>query len=148
MLKEIKGDVHIYLMYLGTLPFIIFSLSIITNYKCNFIMINRPAESIKLYALIISIFMAGIQWGLCLLNSYKYKLFILSNLITIVLWFTYQFTSNNTFILILVLSFIYHIIVDFIFYDEKIISKKYFINRVIITSIVMTNLLISLINFK
>ena len=71
MLKEIKGDVHIYLMYLGTLPFIIFSLSIITNYKSNFIMINRPAESIKLYALIISIFMAGIQWGLCLQNSYK-----------------------------------------------------------------------------
>ena len=148
MFKVIKNNVHIFLMYLGTLPFIIFMLSIIKNCEYNSIITNTATESIKLYGLIISVFMAGIQWGLGLEKLFRYKLFIFSNVITIILWISYQIVSNNKFIFILLLSFIYYIVADFKFYNEKIISKKYLINRIIITIIVMVNLCISLINFK
>ncbi len=148
MFKVIKNNVHIFLMYLGTLPFIIFMLSIIKNCEYNSIITNSSDESIKLYGLIISVFMAGIQWGLGLEKLFRYKLFIFSNFITIILWISYQIVSNNKFIFILLLSFIYYIVADFKFYNEKIISKKYLINRIIITIIVMINLFISLINFK
>ncbi len=148
MFKVIKNNVHIFLMYLGTLTFIIFMLSIIKNCEYNSIITNSSAESIKLYGLIISVFMAGIQWGLGLEKLFRYKLFIFNNFITIILWISYQIVSNNKFIFILLLSFIYYIVADFKFYNEKIISKKYLINRIIITIIVMINLFISLINFK
>ena len=148
MFKVIKNNVHIFLMYLGTLPFIFFMLSIIKNCEYNSIVTNSSTESIKLYGLIISVFMAGIQWGLGIEKLFRYKLFIFSNFITIILWISYQIVSNNKFIFVLLLSFIYYIVADFKFYNEKIISKKYLINRIIITIIVMVNLFISLINFK
>ena len=90
MFKVIKNNVHIFLMYLGTLPFIIFMLSIIKNCEYNSIITNTATESIKLYGLIISVFMAGIQWGLGLEKLFRYKLFIFSNVITIILWISYQ----------------------------------------------------------
>lgn len=135
-------------MYLGALPFIIFALLTIQNHEDNSAIVIISTENIKLYGLIISIFMAGIQWGLGLQNLFRYKLFIFSNLITIILWFSYQIVSNNKFLFILLLSFIYHIVADFKFYNEKIISKKYLINRIIVTIIVIITLLILMINFK
>ena len=105
MFKVIKNNVHIFLMYLGILPFIIFMLSIIKNCEYNSIITNTATESIKLYGLIISVFMAGIQWGLGLEKLFRYKLFIFSNVITIILSISYQIVSNNKFIFILLLSF-------------------------------------------
>ena len=105
------------LAYLGCLPFII--AAIFFSAKLQFTSATFSAtffeNIIKSYGLAIVSFMSGVNWGQYLTFEQKPKLnlFLISNIITLLCWFSFFLISSSGFFLNLIFSFLSLLAVDY-----------------------------------
>ena len=140
-----------FLAYLGCLPFIIAAIFFST--KLQFMSATFSAtffeNIIKSYGLVIVSFMAGVNWGQYLTFKQKPKLnlFLISNIITLLCWFSFFLISSSWFFLNLIFSFLSLLAVDYHLKQLDLIEVKYFQTRINVTLIVCISLALIKISF-
>jgi hypothetical protein len=138
-------DAFINLMYLGALPFIasaILSLLSIDTLPW----LGSVAHIVSVYALVISVFMAGILWGIMLQvnrdNSVGQINFLISNILTLTVWFVYLiYPDSIAFLLTTAVVFLWLLMLDAKLVQEQHISKCYYQARKWVSTIVILSLL-------
>ena len=79
-------------MYLGALPFIAGALLSLLSID-TLPLLGSVVHIVSVYALVISVFMAGILWGVTLQlqenNANSQINFLISNILTLTVWFVY-----------------------------------------------------------
>jgi len=139
-------DAFINLMYLGALPFIagaILSLLSIDTLPW----LGSVRHIVSLYALVISIFMAGTLWGVTLqINTDNFIgliNFLISNVLTLTLWFVYLiYPDSIIFLLITAVVFLWLLMIDTKLVTRKLISSSYYQARKRVSTIVILSLLV------
>ena len=110
---------------------------------------DRTEYILAVYGLVIATFMAGAQWGNHLTladdNPWALRLPILSNIITLILWFGFLGLSTVAFIWLLILGFVSLLIIDYGLNQANIITTSYFKVRKYVTLIVVIALIVSLV---
>ena len=140
-----------FLAYLGCLPFIIAAIFFST--KLQFMSATFSAtffeNIIKSYGLVIVSFMAGVNWGqyLTIKQKPKLNLFLISNIITLLCWFSFFLISSSWFFLNLIFSFLSLLAVDYHLKQLDLIEVKYFQTRINVTVIVCISLALIKISF-
>lgn len=121
------------LTYLGALPFIFYPLTLYLNLD-----INKFTPLFTSYTLIIISFMSGSHWGINL-GNYKHKssIFLISNIITLAGWITFNYLSNTLFLKFSILMFGALLYVDYYLHNDDLINKAYYKLRVNISIIVI-----------
>ncbi|MBT5293726.1 MAG: DUF3429 domain-containing protein [Cellvibrionales bacterium] len=138
-------DAFINLMYLGALPFIasaILSLLSIDTLPW----LGSVVHIVSVYALVISVFMAGILWGIMLQvnrdNSVGQINFLISNILTLTVWFVYLiYPDSIAFLLTTAVVFLWLLMLDAKLVQEQHISKCYYQARKWVSTIVILSLL-------
>ncbi|MBT6579758.1 MAG: DUF3429 domain-containing protein [Cellvibrionales bacterium] len=138
-------DAFINLMYLGALPFIasaILSLLSIDTLPW----LGSVVHIVSVYALVISVFMAGILWGIMLQvnrdNSVGQINFLISNILTLTVWFVYLiYPDSIAFLLTTAVVFLWLLMLDAKLVQEQHISKRYYQARKWVSTIVILSLL-------
>ncbi|MBT5923034.1 MAG: DUF3429 domain-containing protein [Cellvibrionales bacterium] len=138
-------NAFINLMYLGALPFIasaILSLLSIDTLPW----LGSVAHIVSVYALVISVFMAGILWGIMLQvnrdNSVGQINFLISNILTLTVWFVYLiYPDSIAFLLTTAVVFLWLLMLDAKLVQEQHISKCYYQARKWVSTIVILSLL-------
>jgi hypothetical protein len=138
-------DAFINLMYLGALPFIasaILSLLSIDTLPW----LGSVVHIVSVYALVISVFMAGILWGIMLQvnrdNSVGQINFLISNILTLTVWFVYLiYPDSIAFLLSTAVVFLWLLMLDAKLVQEQHISKRYYQARKWVSTIVILSLL-------
>lgn len=139
-------DAFINLMYLGALPFIagaILSLLSIDTLPW----LGAVVHIVSVYALVISVFMAGILWGITLqVNTDKFLgqvNFLISNVLALTIWFVYLiYPDSHSFLLTTVVAFLWLLMLDTKLVKRKLISSSYYRARKRVSAIVITSLLV------
>ncbi len=139
-------DAFINLMYLGALPFIagaILSLLSIDTLPW----LGSVVHIVSVYALVISVFMAGILWGITLqVNTDKFLgqvNFLISNVLALTIWFVYLiYPDSHSFLLTTVVAFLWLLMLDTKLVKRKLISSSYYRARKRVSAIVITSLLV------
>ena len=140
-----------FLAYLGCLPFII--AAIFFSAKLQFMSATFSAtffeNIIKSYGLVIVSFMAGVNWGqyLTFKKKPKLNLFLISNIITLLCWFSFFLISSSGFFLNLIFSFLSLLAIDYHLKKLDLIEVKYFQTRISVTMIVCISLMLIKISF-
>ena len=137
-------DAFINLMYLGALPFIasaILSLLSIDTLPW----LGSVVHIVSVYALVISVFMAGILWGIMLQvnrdNSVGQINFLISNILTLTVWFVYLiYPDSIAFLLTTAVVFLWLLMLDAKLVQEQHISKRYYQARKWVSTIVILSL--------
>jgi len=132
-------------MYLGALPFIasaILSLLSIDTLPW----LGSVVHIVSVYALVISVFMAGILWGIMLQvnrdNSVGQINFLISNILTLTVWFVYLiYPDSIAFLLTTAVVFLWLLMLDAKLVQEQHISKRYYQARKWVSTIVILSLL-------
>lgn len=132
-------------MYLGALPFIasaILSLLSIDTLPW----LGSVVHIVSVYALVISVFMAGILWGIMLQvnrdNSVGQINFLISNILTLTVWFVYLiYPDSIAFLLTTAVVFLWLLMLDAKLVQEQHISKCYYQARKWVSTIVILSLL-------
>jgi len=98
------------------------------------------------YALVISVFMAGILWGIMLQvnrdNSVGQINFLISNILTLTVWFVYLiYPDSIAFLLTTAVVFLWLLMLDAKLVQEQHISKRYYQARKWVSTIVILSLL-------
>jgi hypothetical protein len=138
-------DAFINLMYLGALPFIasaILSLLSIDTLPW----LGSVVHIVSVYALVISVFMAGILWGIMLQvnrdNSVGQINFLISNILTLTVWFVYLiYPDSIAFLLTTAVVFLWLLMLEAKLVQEQHISKRYYQARKWVSTIVILSLL-------
>lgn len=133
-------------MYLGALPFIagaILSLLSIDTLPW----LGAVVHIVSVYALVISVFMAGILWGITLqVNTDKFLgqvNFLISNVLALTIWFVYLiYPDSHSFLLTTVVAFLWLLMLDTKLVKRKLISSSYYRARKRVSAIVITSLLV------
>lgn len=137
-----------YLTFAGSIPFIACAILLIVGVD-SVLALGKTSNILATYGLVIATFMAGAQWGNHLAladdNPWVARLPILSNLITLVLWFGFLLLSTAAFIWLLVIGFISLLLIDYGLNQASIITTKYFSVRKYVTLIVVISLIISVV---
>ncbi|MES1964460.1 DUF3429 domain-containing protein [Psychrobacter sp. AH5] len=137
-----------YLTFAGTIPFIACAI-LITLGVDSILALGSTRYILATYGLVIATFMAGAQWGNHLAladdNPWASRLPILSNIITLILWFGFLLLSTAAFIGLLMVGFISLLLIDYSLNKASIITAKYFSVRKYVTLIVVISLLISVV---
>ena len=139
-------NAFINLMYLGALPFVagaILSLLSIDTLPW----IGSILHIVSVYALVISVFMAGILWGVTLQlqenNTNKQINFLVSNILTLTVWFVYLiYPDSIAFLLTTVVVFLWLLMLDVKLVRRQHISKPYYQARKWVSTIVILSLLV------
>ncbi|MDG1292639.1 MAG: DUF3429 domain-containing protein [Pseudomonadales bacterium] len=139
-------NAFINLMYLGALPFAagaILSLLSIDTLPW----IGSILHIVSVYALVISVFMAGILWGVTLQlqenNTNKQINFLVSNILTLTVWFVYlSYPDSIAFLLTTVVVFLWLLMLDVKLVRRQHISKRYYQARKWVSTIVILSLLV------
>ena len=139
-------DAFINLMYLGALPFIagaILSLLSIDTLPW----LGAVVHIVSVYALVISVFMAGILWGVTLQvntdNFVGQVNFLISNVLALTIWFVYLiYPDSHSFLLTTVVAFLWLLMLDTKLVKRKLISSSYYRARKRVSAIVITSLLV------
>ena len=139
-------DAFINLMYLGALPFIagaILSLLSIDTLPW----LGAVVHIVSVYALVISVFMAGILWGITLQvntdNFVGQVNFLISNVLALTIWFVYLiYPDSHSFLLTTVVAFLWLLMLDTKLVKRKLISSSYYRARKRVSAIVITSLLV------
>ena len=139
-------DAFINLMYLGALPFIagaILSLLSIDTLPW----LGSVVHIVSVYALVISVFMAGILWGVTLQvntdNFVGQVNFLISNVLALTIWFVYLiYPDSHSFLLTTVVAFLWLLMLDTKLVKRKLISSSYYRARKRVSAIVITSLLV------
>jgi hypothetical protein len=130
-----KSLEHI-LAYLGCLPFVI--AAILFSTKLQFVSVIFLENIIKSYGLAIVSFMSGVTWGQYLIFEKKPKLnlFLISNSITLLCWFSFFLISSSGFFVSLIFGFLSLLAVDYRLKKLELLNAKYFQTRINVTLIV------------
>lgn len=139
-------NAFINLMYLGALPFVagaILSLLSIDTLPW----LGSVLHIVSVYALVISVFMAGILWGVTLQlqenNTNKQINFLVSNILTLTVWFVYLiYPDSIAFLLTTVVVFLWLLMLDVKLVRRQHISKRYYQARKWVSTIVILSLLV------
>ncbi|MDJ0929272.1 MAG: DUF3429 domain-containing protein [Gammaproteobacteria bacterium] len=135
------------LAYAGSVPFVVCAVSPLVG--VDSLGVLGPVDYIAAsYALVIVSFMAGAHWG-----TYLYKqaasplnLFIASNLITLVVWFTFLLSDTPGPTLVAsILAFGALLLIDWRLYQADLLTQPYFVMRRNVTAIVTIALLVTVI---
>ena len=139
-------DTFINLMYLGALPFIAGAiLSLLSIDTLSWL--GSVRHIVSLYALVISVFMAGILWGVTLqINTDNFiglVNFIISNVLTLTLWLVYLiYPDSIIFLLTTAVVFLWLLVIDAKLVTREIISNTYYRARKRVSTIVILSLLV------
>ena len=133
------------LILFGSTPFVFFS--ILSLFSLNNFLNYNIIYLVSLYILIIVSFICGTHWGI-FLNSKKIiiNLFIISNLLTLLVYFGFLILSSFAFILLSILIFIVLLFVDFFIFKNDVILSNYLKVRFYVSLIVLISLFVLLFN--
>ena len=132
------------LAYAGMLPFV--ACAILASAGVDAIPVLGSTSHIAAsYALVITVFMAGIHWGTAV---YKHtdvpmNLFVQSNVVTLVAWFGYLLASNSVSLLICAVALTYLLWLDRRLHLAELLSATYLTLRFRVTTVVVVALLIT-----
>lgn len=140
-----KGNLSNLLILFGSTPFVFFSILSIFSFD-NFLNYDVIYLA-SLYILTIVSFICGTHWGI-FLNREKItiNLFIISNLLTLLVYFGFLILSSFAFILLSILIFIVLLFVDFFIFKNDMILLNYLKVRVYVSLIVLISLFVLLFN--
>ena len=138
-------DAFVNLMYLGALPFIAGALLSLLSID-NLPWLGSVVHIVSVYALVISVFMAGILWGVTLQlqenNANSQINFLISNLLTLTVWFVYlTYPDSIAFLLTTAVVFLWLLMFDVKLFQRQYISKSYYQARKWVSAIVILSLL-------
>ena len=139
-------DAFINLMYLGALPFIAGALLSLLSID-TLPWLGSVVHIVSVYALVISVFMAGILWGVMLQvntdNFLGQVNFLISNVLALTIWFVYLiYPDSHSFLLTTVVAFLWLLMLDAKLVKRKLISSSYYRARKRVSAIVITSLLV------
>ena len=139
-------DAFINLMYLGALPFIAGALLSLLSID-TLSWLGSVVHIVSVYALVISVFMAGILWGVTLQvntdNFLGQVNFLISNVLALTIWFVYLiYPDSHSFLLTTVVAFLWLLMLDTKLVKRKLISSSYYRARKRVSAIVITSLLV------
>lgn len=118
----------------GTLPFFAGLLLTVAGWPLQSVSGALFAHS---YGVVIVSFLAGIQWGIYLFSQGRLNLFIASNLIALLAWFSLLFAGRTSGFLILDLCFIAALVVDWYCHRDKLIGSWFWTLRWQISAVVI-----------
>ena len=131
------------LAYAGTTPFILCTICIVFGVNIPLNKVNF-AQILGNYSLVITSFIAGSHWSLCLISKKKYYfLIIMSNIIAITLWSCSILLNAKFFFIILIMVFSALLLMDRKFLKLKLIPSPYFQLRSVATIIAILTLAVS-----
>ena len=138
-------EAFINLMYLGALPFIAGALLSLLSID-TLPWLGSVVHIVSVYALVISVFMAGILWGVTLQlqenNANSQINFLISNLLTLTVWFVYlTYPDSIAFLLTTAVVFLWLLMFDVKLFQRQYISKSYYQARKWVSVIVILSLL-------
>jgi hypothetical protein len=138
-------EAFINLMYLGALPFIAGALLSLLSID-TLPWVGSVVHIVSVYALVISVFMAGILWGVTLQlqenNANSQINFLISNLLTLTVWFVYlTYPDSIAFLLTTAVVFLWLLMFDVKLFQRQYISKSYYQARKWVSAIVILSLL-------
>jgi len=134
-----------YLTYAGAIPFIFCTVCFSTNIQSIYLL-GSVEKILSAYGLVISSFLSGSHWGQHLhINRriWVYALPILSNIIAVLLCFSFLVLSFKTEVAIFVAAFIVLLIIDHRLFQMGLINDHYFQTRCFVSAIVIISLIIS-----
>ena len=133
-------------MYLGALPFIAGALLSLLSID-TLPLLGSVVHIVSVYALVISVFMAGILWGVTLQvntdNFLGQVNFLISNVLALTIWFVYLiYPDSHSFLLTTVVAFLWLLMLDTKLIKRQLISSSYYRARKRVSAIVITSLLV------
>lgn len=141
-----KRQSYTWLMYAGTLPFLACAILPFVGIT-HLPQLGTFEEVAAVYALVIATFMAGTHWGLylgCDKNSPE-NLFIHSNIITVVLFFTFLLANDRVILLVSIVAFLYLLVRDYTLQKKSVLSQHYWRSRCYVTAIVCLSLVVTVV---
>jgi len=131
------------LIYGGSLPFIVAAILLMLGVS-SLPLLGNVTNLTATYGLVIVAFLNGIHWGQQLsLGFARPSLFISSNIITVVIWFSWLLASPQLFMVLLTLPLAVLLYIDFILRGGNFIAQDYFRLRLIISIAVISSLLVA-----
>ncbi len=118
----------------GTLPFFLGLLLLVAGWPLQQF---SGAMLSHTYGVVIVSFLAGIQWGVYLFAQGHLNLFIASNLIALLAWFSLLLAGRFIGFLLLDVCFIAALVVDWYCHRDGIISKWFWTLRWQVSAIVI-----------
>jgi hypothetical protein len=145
-------DAFINLMYLGALPFIAGALLSLLSID-TLPWLGSVVHIVSVYALVISVFMAGILWGVTLQvntdNFLGQVNFLISNVLALTIWFVYLiYPDSHSFLLTTAVAFLWLLMLDAKLVKRKLISSSYYRARKRVSAIVITSLLVIIAGYS
>ena len=129
------------LIFLGSIPFIFLSI-LGLNSLDSFLGYNLEYLA-SIYSLIISCFICGSHWGIYLNNQkIKINLFVISNILTLILFFSFLVMPNSKFILLAAFIFSILLLIDIYIFKNDVTDFNYIRSRFFITTLVIVSLVI------
>ena len=133
-------------MYLGALPFIAGALLSLLSID-TLPWLGSVVHIVSVYALVISVFMAGILWGVTLQvntdNFLGQVNFLISNVLALTIWFVYLiYPDSLSFLLTTMVAFLWLLMLDAKLVKRQLISSSYYRARKRVSAIVITSLLV------
>jgi hypothetical protein len=141
-MNKIQIPVYEVLTYLGLIPFVFLALGIahgqggvLEYFDLNFFLYS--------YALAVICFICGSHWSMFLHNSNSFSriMLIASNLITLTAWLAISLKDKNATIAVYVVCLIILAVIEAIFLNKNLITRRYFQTRIIATSIACISLI-------
>ena len=134
-----------YLIYAGTIPFILCSICFSAGIKSIYLL-GSVDKILSAYGLVILSFLSGSHWGQHLYINRRIwccTLPVLSNIIAVLLCFSFLVLSFKELVAIFVAAFIILLIIDHRLFQMHLISDHYFQTRCFVSVIVIISLIIS-----
>ncbi|MAO39276.1 MAG: DUF3429 domain-containing protein [Pseudohongiella sp.] len=133
------------LALLGPLPFVLCTSFLALDILSLPVLGSVPGL-LSSYTLVIAVFMCGVHWGQYLQqpSGQFTNLFIISNILTVMLWVAWLILPVDIFLMLALLVFIGLLYIDTRLRLRAVISKTYFRTRLIVTSVVAVFLLLSI----
>jgi len=134
-----------YLIYAGTIPFILCRICFSAGIKSIYLL-GSVDKILSAYGLVILSFLSGSHWGQHLYINRRIwgcTLPVLSNIIAVLLCFSFLVLSFKELVAIFVAAFIILLIIDHRLFQMHLISDHYFQTRCFVSAIVIISLIIS-----
>lgn len=134
-----------YLTYAGTIPFILCSICFSADIKSIYLL-GSVDKILSTYGLVILSFLSGSHWGQHLYINRRiwgYTLPVLSNIIAVLLCFSFLVLGFKELVAIFVAAFIILLIIDHRLFQMHLISDHYFQTRCFVSAIVIASFVIS-----
>ena len=134
-----------YLTYAGTIPFILCSICFSAGIKSIYLL-GSVNKILSAYGLVILSFLSGSHWGQHLYINRRIwgcTLPVLSNIIVVLLYFSFLVIRFKELVAIFVAAFIILLIIDHRLFQMHLISGHYFQTRCFVSAIVIISFIIS-----